>query len=100
MLHNAGGVVEMATRIVADTLENQNVSHEHVKERLRAFAEAVRVLAWDHGFRPSASHVHEDYDDWDVRIEFEFQMDYRIPPKDRPATGETIRLEEGRHEAL
>lgn len=80
--------------------EAWNEHHRKRSERVRAFEEAVRNLAFDHGFEVTRVQVDNQQSEMFVGVSIDFTMDNRIPPKDRAVTGDTIRLEEGRHEAL
>lgn len=84
-------------RLTADTSENRNTHHEAIQERARAFQEAVRRIAYAHGFEPVAAHLHADYEEWDIRLELEYKIDFSRKTQTHELT---IRLEEGRHEAL
>jgi hypothetical protein len=70
---------EPEMQFIADTFENRDLTHKATKERVRALEEAMRRLAWEHGFRAVRSLVSENYEDWDVRVEIECRMDLQIP---------------------
>ena len=67
-------------KLVADTFENHNASHEATRERIRALEAAMRKLAWDHGFRQTRSLISGDYQEWDIRVEVEYRLDFGLKP--------------------
>jgi hypothetical protein len=79
------------------------ISHDDAQreryERVRAFEEAVRRVGLEHRFYVKRVQIDDDQEDYTIEVDISFAMD-NAAPKNQGATGETIRLEEGRHEAL